>query len=291
MIWAFNYASVKAINELLETHDLALTKRFGQNFLINESVTKKIAFTLGDIKDKSVWEIGAGIGALTKELLLSEAVVTSFEIDRGFCKILKEEAFKDLSNFRLIEGDVLKTLVKLFKEEGRPDYVCGNLPYNVGSIAIANLIEMGCFADTMVFTLQKEVAQRMEATVGSKLYNPLSILVQVYYEVQTLFMIKPTAFYPSPKVDSATIKLTKRENSLVEESLQTLFFRLVNELFANRRKTIRNNFLLGTLIKDYSEQDFLDALKKCFIEPTRRSETLSIKELREIALAFPRINP
>jgi 16S rRNA (adenine1518-N6/adenine1519-N6)-dimethyltransferase len=138
MIWPFAYNSPGAIKELLEQNNLALSKKFGQNFLINEAVVKQIAAALGDIKNKEVWEIGAGIGVLTKELLLREANVTSFEIDYGFCRILKEEAFKDVPNFNLIEGDALKT-IGLQKEIA--DAIIGNLPYNVGSLIIADLME------------------------------------------------------------------------------------------------------------------------------------------------------
>jgi 16S rRNA (adenine1518-N6/adenine1519-N6)-dimethyltransferase len=282
MIWPFAYNSPGAIKALLEQNNLALSKKFGQNFLINEAIVKKIADALSDIKNKEVWEIGAGIGVLTKELLLKEAHVTSFEIDYGFCRILKEEAFKDVANFNLIEGDVLKTIALQTK---KPNAIIGNLPYNVGSLIIADLMEKQILTPVMVFTLQKEVAQRLSSEAGSKLWSAFTILVQIDYEVLTLFTIKNSSFFPPPNVESATIRLIKRENSLVPLHLRDTFLKIVKTLFASRRKTVKNNFMLKK--EGFIDETFiLKILKEADIEPNVRSETLEIDKFLHLSEAY-----
>jgi len=285
MIWDFPYDSTSAITQLLEKNNLALTKKFGQNFLINLNTLDKIASSIVPLEGKSVWEIGPGIGQLTKQLLLKGSYVTSFEIDRGFCKILREQAFKDVENFTLVEGDALKTL---FEQKEKPDYIFGNLPYNVGSVIIATLIEKGILVDQQVYTLQKEVALRMEAKENTKLYNFLTILVQNDYIVEKLFDIKGGSFFPPPNVTSVTIKLTKRDKPLVEPHLKDDFLLLVKELFANRRKTIRNNFLLGSLKTRFDETLFLNALNEVNLKESLRAETIPIEKFIQLAkLLFP----
>ncbi|HKL57168.1 MAG TPA: rRNA adenine N-6-methyltransferase family protein, partial [Sphaerochaeta sp.] len=124
MSWKFAYDSPKAIKSLLDKEGLALSKKFGQNFLISRHVRENIARELDLEPSMKVWEVGPGIGALTALLLESGCSVTAFEIDHGFCRLLTEQAFGDDENFRLIEGDVLKTWERLWKDEGTPDRIC-----------------------------------------------------------------------------------------------------------------------------------------------------------------------
>ncbi len=245
-------------------------------------MVKKIADALGNIKNKEVWEIGAGIGVLTKELLLKEANVTSFEIDYGFCRILKEEAFKDVPNFNLIEGDALKTIAL---QQKSVDAIIGNLPYNVGSLIIADLMEKQILPPIMVFTLQKEVAQRLSSSAGSKLWSAFTILIQIDYEVQTLFTIKNSSFFPPPSVESATIRLIKRENSLVPFYLRDTFLKIVKTLFASRRKTVKNNFMLKK--ESFVDETFiLKILEAAEVEPNVRAETLEIDKFLRLSEAY-----
>ncbi len=129
MIWDFPYDSTNAIIAILNKHGYAMSKKFGQNFLISLPIREKIVESLHLIPSSSVWEIGPGIGSLTQLLLRTGANVTVFEIDHGFCRILREEAFVDEERFHLIEGDVLKTWKEESEIHGVPDVVCGNLPY------------------------------------------------------------------------------------------------------------------------------------------------------------------
>ena len=161
-MWNLNYSSVSEIASVLSNHGLAMTKKFGQNFLISPEARERIVSLIRPRKGMNVWEIGPGLGAITHLILQQGAHVTAFEIDHGFASVLREEAFAD-EDFTLVEGDALETLFSV-----DPDFstIVGNLPYNVGSQVIARLIESGLLPDSMVFTLQKEVAARMAARPG-----------------------------------------------------------------------------------------------------------------------------
>ena len=136
-MWNINYEKAKDLENILNENELAMSKKFGQNFLLSLPIREKIVSLMGDIGNKSVFEIGPGLGAITSLMLERGAKLKAFEIDHGFARILREEAFKDEENFTLIEGDALKTL---FVEDEIPNLIVGNLPYNVGSVIIANII-------------------------------------------------------------------------------------------------------------------------------------------------------
>ncbi|MDY0288344.1 MAG: 16S rRNA (adenine(1518)-N(6)/adenine(1519)-N(6))-dimethyltransferase RsmA [Sphaerochaeta sp.] len=245
MSWKFAYDSPKAIKSLLDKEGLALSKKFGQNFLISRHVRENIARELSLEPSMKVWEVGPGIGALTALLLEAGCSVTAFEIDHGFCRLLTEQAFGDDENFRLIEGDVLKTWERLWKDEGTPDRVCGNLPYNVGSVVIAKLLESACLPPKMVYTLQTEVALRLSAKPGEKNWSSFSLLAQMDYTVRSAFAISGSSFYPEPNVGSTVITMDKRDAPLVDPSLRDVFLMVVRDLFSQKRKTIKNNLLGG----------------------------------------------
>ena len=245
MSWKFAYDSPKAIQSLLDKEGLALSKKFGQNFLISRHVRENIVKELTLDPSMKVWEVGPGIGSLTAHLLEAGCAVTAFEIDHGFCRILSEQAFGDDENFRLIEGDALKTWEKVWKEDGTPERICGNLPYNVGSVVIAKLLEAGCLPPKMVYTLQTEVALRLSAKPGEKAWSSFSLLAQMDYVVKSVFNISGSSFFPEPNVSSTVITMEKRDIPLVDPALRTVFLMVVRDLFAQRRKTIKNNLLGG----------------------------------------------
>ena len=145
-MWNLNYDSPSEIDRVLKENGLAMSKKFGQNFLINRTNRERL-ISLMDIEEgMRVWEIGPGLGAITHMLLKKGVELTAFEIDKGFIKILNEMAFNDEENFALVEGDALKTLFKK-KLLPLPDRIVGNLPYNVGSVMIAKLIENSYYID------------------------------------------------------------------------------------------------------------------------------------------------
>ena len=274
MSWNFAYDSPVAIGKLLDREGLSMSKKFGQNFLLSNQVREHIVQILGVDETMKVWEIGPGIGALTKILIERQAMVTAFEIDHGFCRILSSEAFADDANFRLIEGDALKTWEPLFMQEGVPDRICGNLPYNVGSICIAKLLEGQCLPPRMVFTLQKEVSDRLCATAGDKNWSSFTLLAQTDYVIKTEFTINSGAFYPAPNVMSSVISMVKREKPLVDASLRPAFLLVIRDLFSQRRKTVKNNLLSGKIGALVGREGVETILEESRVATTKRAEQL-----------------
>lgn len=275
MVWDFDYSSISSIAKLLEENGLSMTKKFGQNFLISLPVLDKIV-DLCDIQEGSrVWEVGPGIGALTTKMLKKGAKVTAFEIDHGFCRILREQAYPNNANFRLVEGDALKNWKTIFEEEGLPDRICANLPYNVGSVFIASLIEQRCIPKRMVYTLQTEVIQRMCANRGSSEYSGFSILTKLDYENKEAFKIKAGCFFPPPNVDSSVVLMNKREKPLVPEEYIKALIVLVRTIFSQRRKTVKNNLKGLGLSSEQLDQVLLSAQ----IPLTERAEKLEMQQL------------
>lgn len=274
-VWDFDYSSVSSITRLLQDNGLYMTKKFGQNFLISLSALDRITSLCTAAEGKRVWEVGPGIGALTKCLVASGADVTAFEIDHGFCRILREQAFVDVPNFTLVEGDVLKNWKEIWKKDGTPDIICANLPYNVGSVFIASLIENRCLPRMMVYTLQSEVVDRICAKEGSEDYSGFSILCSVDYENTNALRLGSGCFFPPPNVDSSVVVMKKRENPLVPDEDAVKFLELVRILFAQRRKTVKNN--LKATGKPSGEIDA--ALESSGIAQTERAERLSVQQI------------
>ena len=275
-MWNFNYDSPKEISQILDLASLAMTKKFGQNFLYSASARERIVRALNAQEDASVWEIGPGLGSITSLLLKSGVKVRAFEIDNGFCRLLKEQAFADEDGFSLVQGDALKTL---FTQDETPDYICGNLPYNVGSVCIAKLIENDIRVRRMVFTLQKEVAERMSAKPGDDEYSSFSVLTQLDYDNSVAFTIPRTCFYPAPNVDSAVIVMKRKEKSLVADSDRALFLSMIRALFAQRRKTIRNNLVSSPYFSSKGKEMIENAFIKAGLSGQERAEALSFDTL------------
>ncbi|MBR6084933.1 MAG: ribosomal RNA small subunit methyltransferase A [Spirochaetales bacterium] len=277
-VWDFDYSSVSSIAHLLQDNGLNMTKKFGQNFLISLSALDRITSLCGAAPGKRVWEVGPGIGALTSRLVASGADVTAFEIDHGFCRILREQAFVDVDNFTLVEGDALKTWRQIWEKEGTPDIICANLPYNVGSVFIASLIENRCLPPVMVYTLQSEVVDRICARQGSEDFSGFSILCSIDYENSCAFKLGSGCFFPPPNVESSVVVMKKRETPLVPDEDATKFLELVRILFAQRRKTVKNN--LKVTGKSSAEID--EALNASGIAQTERAERLGIRQILDL---------
>lgn len=274
-VWDFDYSSISSITRLLEENGLGMTKKFGQNFLVSMSALDRITALSGACEGMRVWEVGPGIGALTTKLLHSGAEVTAFEIDHGFCRILREQAYVDVPNFKLVEGDALKNWKTEWETQGTPDIICANLPYNVGSIFIASVIENRCLPQTMVFTLQSEVVDRICAKQTDDAFSGFSILTGIDYENTDAMRLRSGCFFPSPNVDSSVVVMRKRENPLVPDAEARDFLELVRILFAQRRKTVKNN-LKAT---GKSSADIDRALTECGISQTERAEKLSVWQI------------
>lgn len=280
MALSIDYDSPAALKSFLEERGLAMQKKFGQNFLINGQARKKLIDSLEIEKGTTVWEIGPGLGAMTSEILDRGAELTAFEIDHGFAAALGE-LFGERPNFKLVEGDVLKTW-KTVSE--RPARLFGNLPYNIAATIFADLICAGVRFDKSVITVQKEVAQRMNAKPGTDDYSSFSILCQWAYDVTPLMDLGGGSFWPRPNVDSRAVKFVKKE--LFPQCKDAAFFaKMQRALFVSRRKTIKNN--LTTFLSDSAKAE--TALKKAEIDPKVRAETLDISTLLRLSDAVGEI--
>lgn len=263
-----------------------MSKKFGQNFLISRPSREAITALIAPDEKSCFWEIGPGLGAITSLVLSKGAQVKAFEIDNGFCRILREKAFADEAGFTLVQGDALKTL---FKQKESPDVIYGNLPYNVGSVCIAKLIENSLLPERMVYTLQKEVVFRMTAGVGSENYSSFSLLTQLDYENSLELTLSKGCFYPEPNVDSAVVLMQKRKEPLVSEDLRPVFIPLIRDLFAQRRKNIRNNLLSGFPGKRGGKSAVEEILKEAGFTGTERAETFSFEEIGRLAEAAKKV--
>jgi 16S rRNA (adenine1518-N6/adenine1519-N6)-dimethyltransferase len=281
-----NYDSPGELRAFLEARGLGARKKFGQNFLVNPAARRELLDALEISAGGEVWEIGPGLGAMTRGLLERGGRVTAFEIDPGFCAVLRE-LFGASGNFRLIEGDALKTWAGEGRGgEGEDEELClfGNLPYNAGAALLGDFIEKGRFFKRMVVTVQREVADRMTAKPGSSNYSSFSVLCSSVYALKPLKVIKGASFYPVPRVDSRGVRLDLLAQR--ERERPPLFYPLVRALFSSRRKTIKNSlsaFLHSSIMKERAKGEALEILAYAGLSGERRPETLSPEEFTRLA--------
>lgn len=274
MAFLLDYDSPNALKAFLEERNLAMQKKFGQNFLINSRARKSLIDSLDIEEGTTVWEIGPGLGAMTSEILNRGAELTAFEIDHGFSAVLKE-LFADKTNFKLIEGDVLKTWKTV---NDKPMRLFGNLPYNIAATIFADFICAGVRFDKSVITVQKEVAQRITAKPGTNDYSSFSVLCQWAYDVTPLMDLGSSYFWPRPNVTSRAVKFVKKE-LFPQCNDAVLFTKMQRSLFMSRRKTIKNN--LSAFLNDAKKAEI--TLKKAEIDPKVRAETLDIQTLLRLS--------
>lgn len=273
------YNSPAKLKEILNANGLHMQKKFGQNFLINETIRTHLVSRLQLTPQSTVWEVGPGLGSMTDLLLKTGAEVVAFEIDKGFIKIL-HSYFDHYENFTLVEGDVLRTWKKQLAVK-KPDCFFGNLPYNIAATLILDTIENGVVFSEMLITVQKEVADRFCAKVGED-YSAASVLVQAFYDTASVQTIAPSCFFPQPNVVSKAISL-KKTTQYTEQLAgnEKLFFSLVKGLFASRRKTLKNNFHAWLKINGYPSE-YLDAVFTPELQ-ARRAETLTVQDFVDAA--------
>lgn len=271
-----DYNSPSELKKILDSNGFSMQKKFGQNFLINAEARKKLIDILDINETSTVWEVGPGLGAMTREILERGSNLTVFEIDRGFASLIKQffESYSKKNKFSIVEGDVLKTWNKQIKQDSLPDRFFGNLPYNIAATLIADTIENNIRFDKCVFTVQKEVAVRMAAQCGSDDYSSFSVLCQWAYDVKPIMDLSGANFWPRPNVDSRAVLLTKKTDfPLCDNPL--LFIKMQRALFSSRRKTVRNN-LNGFL---QNNDLTLEVLSEANIDPMKRAEVLPIEKM------------
>ncbi|WP_106477446.1 16S rRNA (adenine(1518)-N(6)/adenine(1519)-N(6))-dimethyltransferase RsmA [Phytohalomonas tamaricis] len=248
-------------------------KRFGQNFLNDPGVISRIIKSIRPREGDRLVEIGPGQGALTEGLLDATGKLDVIELDRDLIPRLRTQFF-NYPDFHIFEGDALAFDFTALKGEGEPLRVVGNLPYNISTPLIFHLLEAKDAILDMHFMLQKEVVERLSAEPGSGQWGRLSIMAQYRCQVMSLFDVPPEAFTPSPKVDSAIVRLIPHRELPHPADDEQVLAEVVRQSFGQRRKTLRNN------LKGVIDADTLESLG---ISPSRRPETLTLSEYVSLA--------
>lgn len=258
-------------------------KRFGQHFLNDQNVVRRIVNSINPKREQTIIEIGPGKGALTKPLLEHLDTLHVIELDRDLAQALSEkyEADKYKAEKKIIIH-CLDALTYDFRELGHQHLrIVGNLPYNISTPLLFHLLEYHQYIDDMLFMLQEEIIDRICASPGSKDYGRLSVMVQAHCHTEKLFTVDPSAFSPPPKVISAIIKLKPNKVNLNQILDYQSFAHIVKQAFSQRRKTLKN-CLKGVL----DENQIINL----GIAPEVRAETLSTDNFIQMANAYYKEN-
>jgi dimethyladenosine transferase len=249
----------------MEQHNFK--KKFGQNFLTDENIIKKIIATASVEKDSLVIEIGPGSGMLTKELNKISKVL-AYEID---LELEDRLGMLNLENTTIIFDDFLKRDIKedLEKYDYKKLYVVANLPYYITTPILTKLIETNLDIEKIVIMVQKEVADRFTSLPKNKDYGSITVFLNYYFSIKREFIVSRKCFIPSPNVDSAVISLNKRNNRNLATD-ENKFFKLVRDSFQFKRKTLKNN------LKNYDLSNIEKTLKKHNMTLTTRAEEISL---------------
>lgn len=275
--------SLSEVKNVMERHGLRFNKGYGQNFLINEAVPKRIAAECGANPDSGILEIGPGIGTLSQELCRLYKKVVAVEIDTSLIPALGE-TMAEFDNFKVINADVLKVdLPLLIKEEfgDMPLTVCANLPYYITTPIIMGLLESGCKFDNITVMIQKEVALRLTSKPGDSDYGAVTASVSRYGKASRLFNVSAGSFVPAPKVDSAVIRIeVDKEKSYVvkDESYMT---RVIRGAFAQRRKTLVNS--LSSEFSELNKEEITSSVTNAGYSADIRGEKLGISDFAALA--------
>lgn len=278
-------SNIGTIKDILGRHGFTFSKSLGQNFLINPSVCPKMAEQSGAKKGVGVIEVGPGIGVLTCQLAERADRVVAIELDKRLLPVL-DETLAEYDNIKIINDDILKIdLKKLIETEfsGMEVVVCANLPYYITSPVIMKLLEDRLPINALTVMVQKEVAQRICAEVGSRQSGAVTVAVNYYAKPQILFGVSAGSFMPAPKVDSAVIRLDILKEPCVQVEDEELFFKVVKAAFSQRRKTLPNSLSAGLQI---SKLTVTNALNRANVPVNYRAEQLTMEQLAKISNAI-----
>ncbi len=269
------------LKPLLQAHQLRLTKKLGQNYLINKPAISRIVSACALNKSEAVVEIGAGLGALTESLAQEAKQVTAVEIDRGIFPLLAVQA-------QQWPGVIVKCqdIFTLPDEWLKEAVVVGAIPYHITSPILVWLSERRQMVRRAVFIVQKEVAERLVALPGKKSYGRLSLLAQYGWETTLLFTVPRSAFFPQPVVDSACVRFMPRPKALLAPDREGVFFALVKAAFSQRRKQLVNNLQTIEGIGPVSRKRIEQLLRQSGHLLTARGEELSLDQFLALTNAF-----
>jgi 16S rRNA (adenine1518-N6/adenine1519-N6)-dimethyltransferase len=266
------------VRRLLKEFDIQPRKSLGQNFLTDQRALERIVEAAELGPEDIVLEIGPGLGALTRRLAAEAGRVVTVELDQRLVEVLKQTvaAKADLPNVEIIHGDILELNPADLLERQMTSFqykVVANLPYYITSAILRHLLTAEVRPRLMVVTVQLEVARRIIAEPGDM--SLLAVSVQFYGRPRIVTRIKAGAFYPSPQVDSAVIRIDLGDRPVVEVDDAGRFFEIVRAGFAQRRKQLRNALAaeLGLPASEVAQ-----ALGRASVNPRRRAQTLSLEE-------------
>lgn len=271
-------ASPKRVKELLLKYDLKAKKSFGQNFLIDQEAVDKIVDALDIKPEDQILEIGPGLGSLTEALLEKNSNVVVIELDRDMVNILNQELKPKYSSLTIINEDFLKSDWEAIKAKK----IVGNLPYYITTPIIMEILKKSHINpwESLVFTVQWEVVEKLIASPRDKDYNLLTAALNCYGEPKAIAKLPPHLFLPQPSVTSGVVLVKRRRWSISQEldplAVEENLWLILNHAFQNRRKTLQNN--LAPLLKG---KDIGRISEK--IDLQRRAETLSYKEFLFLA--------
>lgn len=283
------------VKNLMDRYSFRCRKSLGQNFLVDANIVNKIVDAAGISENDTVVEIGPGLGVLTRTAAQKAAKVLAVEVDRGLLPILGE-TLAGFGNVQLVQGDALTIDFDSLVQQnaatnGGPGKfkILANLPYYITTPLVMHILNGKYNFSLMVIMIQQEVAERLKAVPGGKDYGSLTVAVRYHTEVEYLFRVPRTVFIPRPEVDSAVVRLIRRDQPAVDVPDQDLFFRVVRGAFGQRRKTLLN--ALGSAFKDLNRGLLEETLTSAGIDPGRRGETLSLEEFASVSRKLYEVLP
>ena len=276
-------------NSLLKAWKIRTDKRLGQNFLTDPSTAAMIVSRAGITKKDVVLEIGAGLGALTIPAARLAAKVYAVEKDPRLVDLLKAQLLaNNIANTTLLNKSIFEVdIPAMAAESGRRLIVLGNLPYNISSQVLVQLISVRAAAERAVLMFQLELAQRLIAAPGGRDYGRLSVMIQYCATIRTIARVSANQFTPRPKVDSTVLLIAFKESEHLAATDELFFFRVIRAAFGQRRKMLKNSLAgseLGIGV-DVARQ----ALDHARIEPSRRAETLEVAEFLALSASLKKI--
>lgn len=276
--------SVKEVSNFLKDKQFRPSKKLGQNFLINPQIKQRIVNAANLQSKDIVLEIGPGVGAITSILLTHKIKLIAIEVDKRLAELLTTK-LKTYNNFTLYNIDALKVDWDkiLFEYTQSSDVkLVANLPYSISSLLVLKIIRSQLISQATIM-VQKEMADRLCAKVGTHAYNMFTILVQLFLDVQKLFDVDPSNFSPKPKVQSCVIQLTKKQSvsDLYDISDFEVIDNFLHLAFSNKRKTLVNN-----LIAQYDKSKILNVLQQIQLPSMIRAEQISPCDLIKIMKAL-----
>lgn len=281
--------NIGTVKEILSKHGFSFSKGLGQNFIINPDICPKIAENGNAQPGYGIIEIGTGIGVLTAELAKRADKVCAVEIDSRLLPIL-DETLAEYENIKIFNEDVMKCdLHKIIREEfaGLKAAVCANLPYYITSPVLMLLLESRLPVDSITVMVQKEAAQRLCAKVGSRESGAITVAVNYYGTVRTVFNVSRGSFMPAPNVDSAVIRIDPHPEPKLDEENEKFFFRIVRSGFSQRRKTAANAL---SSMAGIPKDKIYATLEEMGLSRSARLEELDMDELIRFAVELKKKN-